>query len=317
MILYNVPGRTVADLQNDTVLRLAQVPGHHRHQGRHRQHRARHRPHQARCRADFADLQRRRRDRARADAARRPRRDLGHRQRRAAPDARDVRRRAGRRREDARARSTFGCCRCTSTLFVEANPIPVKWALAADGPDRVRHAPADDAALARSSTRRVREALHEAGIALPRPARRGRDAHEHAHEPQLSDAPLRRGAAVAARGLLHLDVRRASVDYKTASRSFRRSRFRPTSPRRSATTATRCPTRGRRRSRRYSSERTAQRRPGATGVLPQVENVRIERLGAAALAGREGAARQGVAGGARVLAGERLPAQAEDRPRSA
>jgi len=27
MILYNVPGRTVADLQHDTVLRLAQVPG--------------------------------------------------------------------------------------------------------------------------------------------------------------------------------------------------------------------------------------------------------------------------------------------------
>src|SRR5512132_528802 len=27
MILYNVPGRTVADLANDTVLRLAQVPG--------------------------------------------------------------------------------------------------------------------------------------------------------------------------------------------------------------------------------------------------------------------------------------------------
>jgi 4-hydroxy-tetrahydrodipicolinate synthase len=27
MILYNVPGRTVADLQNDTVMRLAQVPG--------------------------------------------------------------------------------------------------------------------------------------------------------------------------------------------------------------------------------------------------------------------------------------------------
>jgi 4-hydroxy-tetrahydrodipicolinate synthase len=27
MILYNVPGRTVADLQNDTVLRLTQVPG--------------------------------------------------------------------------------------------------------------------------------------------------------------------------------------------------------------------------------------------------------------------------------------------------
>jgi 4-hydroxy-tetrahydrodipicolinate synthase len=27
VILYNVPGRTVADMQNDTVLRLAQVPG--------------------------------------------------------------------------------------------------------------------------------------------------------------------------------------------------------------------------------------------------------------------------------------------------
>jgi 4-hydroxy-tetrahydrodipicolinate synthase len=27
LILYNVPGRTVADMQNDTVLRLAQVPG--------------------------------------------------------------------------------------------------------------------------------------------------------------------------------------------------------------------------------------------------------------------------------------------------
>ena len=27
MILYNVPGRTVADMQNDTVLRLSQVPG--------------------------------------------------------------------------------------------------------------------------------------------------------------------------------------------------------------------------------------------------------------------------------------------------
>jgi 4-hydroxy-tetrahydrodipicolinate synthase len=27
MVLYNVPGRTVADVQHDTVLRLAQVPG--------------------------------------------------------------------------------------------------------------------------------------------------------------------------------------------------------------------------------------------------------------------------------------------------
>ena len=27
MVLYNVPGRTVADMQHDTVLRLAEVPG--------------------------------------------------------------------------------------------------------------------------------------------------------------------------------------------------------------------------------------------------------------------------------------------------
>ncbi|MFM1834108.1 MAG: hypothetical protein RJB52_315, partial [Pseudomonadota bacterium] len=27
VILYNVPGRTVADLSNDTTIRLAQVPG--------------------------------------------------------------------------------------------------------------------------------------------------------------------------------------------------------------------------------------------------------------------------------------------------
>ena len=27
MLLYNVPGRTVADLANETILRLAEVPG--------------------------------------------------------------------------------------------------------------------------------------------------------------------------------------------------------------------------------------------------------------------------------------------------
>ena len=41
MVLYNVPGRTVADMQHDTVLRLAAGARHRRHQGSHRQHRAR------------------------------------------------------------------------------------------------------------------------------------------------------------------------------------------------------------------------------------------------------------------------------------
>ena len=34
MLLYNVPGRTVADLANDTILRLAASAGDRRHQGR-------------------------------------------------------------------------------------------------------------------------------------------------------------------------------------------------------------------------------------------------------------------------------------------
>jgi 4-hydroxy-tetrahydrodipicolinate synthase len=36
MLLYNVPSRTVADLANDTIVRLAEVPEHRRHQGSHR-----------------------------------------------------------------------------------------------------------------------------------------------------------------------------------------------------------------------------------------------------------------------------------------
>ena len=99
MILYNVPGRTVADMQNDTVLRLAQVPGI------------------VGIKEATANIERgtdliRRAPRNFAiysgdDATalalmllRRPRRDLGDRQRRAEADARDVRRGAGRRREE-------------------------------------------------------------------------------------------------------------------------------------------------------------------------------------------------------------------------
>ena len=55
MILYNVPGRTVADMQNDTRAAPRASAGHHRHQGSHREHRARHRPHPPRA-AQFRDL---------------------------------------------------------------------------------------------------------------------------------------------------------------------------------------------------------------------------------------------------------------------
>ena len=80
VILYNVPSRTVADLHNDTVLRLARGEEHRRHQGRHLEHRARHRPHDAHAEG-LPGVQRQRRRRARLRPARRARRDLGHRQR--------------------------------------------------------------------------------------------------------------------------------------------------------------------------------------------------------------------------------------------
>ncbi len=47
-------------------------------------------------------------------------------------------------------------------LFVEANPIPVKWALARDGPHRKRAAAAAGAAVG-AAFEAVRDALREAG----------------------------------------------------------------------------------------------------------------------------------------------------------
>ncbi len=97
MIVYNVPGRTVADLQNETMLRLAQVPNivgikdatANLERGSDL---IRRKP------RDFRVYSGDDATRARADAAWWPRRDLGHRQCRAAADARDVRGRARRRR---------------------------------------------------------------------------------------------------------------------------------------------------------------------------------------------------------------------------
>ena len=136
MILYNVPGRTVADLANETTLRLAQVPGivgikdatadlgrgsellHGARRGGQR---------------DFAVYSGDDITALAADADGRPRRDLGHRQRRADADGADVRGGARGRRRARRARATTGCCALHRKLFVEANPIPVKWALAEMG----------------------------------------------------------------------------------------------------------------------------------------------------------------------------------------
>ena len=91
-------GRTVADISNETMLRLAQVPGIVGLKDATGDM-ARGADLLKRLPADFAAVQRQRRHCAGADAAWRPRRDLGHGQRRAAPDVRAVCRSAGRRSE--------------------------------------------------------------------------------------------------------------------------------------------------------------------------------------------------------------------------
>jgi 4-hydroxy-tetrahydrodipicolinate synthase len=164
MILYNVPGRTVADLQTDTVLRLAQVPGI------------------IGIKEATANIERN------TDLIRRAPRNFaiysgddatclalilmgGHgvisvtanvapklmHQMCAAALVGDVKK--------ARALN-FKLFPLHQKLFVEANPIPVKWALAEMGmiePGlRLPMSP-----LADKFHQTVREALHEAGIALP------------------------------------------------------------------------------------------------------------------------------------------------------
>ena len=164
MIVYNVPGRTVADLQNDTVLRLAQVPGI------------------IGIKDATANIERG------TDLIKRLPRNFaiysgddatalalillgGHgvisvtanvapklmRQMCAAALVGDV-----KRAREANLRMLA----LHQRLFLEANPIPVKWALAEMGltPPGLR---LPLSPLAEKFHQAVREALHEAGIALP------------------------------------------------------------------------------------------------------------------------------------------------------
>jgi 4-hydroxy-tetrahydrodipicolinate synthase len=164
MLVYNVPGRTVADLQNDTVLRLAQVPGI------------------IGIKDATASIERG------SDLIRRAPRNFaiysgedatalalillgGHgvisvtanvapklmHQMCAAALVGDVK----KSRE-----LNFKLLPLHQRLFVEANPIPVKWALAEMG--MIEHGlrlPLSP--LSEKFHQTVREALHEAGIALP------------------------------------------------------------------------------------------------------------------------------------------------------
>jgi len=164
MILYNVPGRTVADLANDTTLRLAQVPGI------------------IGIKDATANIERG------TDLIRRAPRNFaiysgedstalalillgGHgvisvtanvapklmRQMCAAALVGDVK----------KARElNLKLLPLHQRLFVEANPIPVKWALAEMG--MIEHGlRLPLAPLSEKFHQTVREALHEAGIALP------------------------------------------------------------------------------------------------------------------------------------------------------
>jgi 4-hydroxy-tetrahydrodipicolinate synthase len=164
MILYNVPGRTVADMQTDTVLRLAEVPGI------------------IGIKEATANIERN------TDLVRRAPRNFaiysgddatclalilmgGHGvvsvTANVAPKLMHQMCAAALVGNVQRARElNFKLFPLHQRLFVEANPIPVKWALAEMGliePGlRLPLSP-----LAEKFHQSVREALHEAGIALP------------------------------------------------------------------------------------------------------------------------------------------------------
>jgi 4-hydroxy-tetrahydrodipicolinate synthase len=164
MLLYNVPGRTVADMQTDTVLRLAQVPGI------------------IGIKEATANIERN------TDLIRRAPRNFaiysgddatcvalilmgGHGvisvTANVAPKAMHQMCAAALVGDVKKARElNFRLFPLHQKLFVEANPIPVKWAMAEmgliEGGMRLPMSP-----LAEKFHQTVREALHEAGIAIP------------------------------------------------------------------------------------------------------------------------------------------------------
>jgi 4-hydroxy-tetrahydrodipicolinate synthase len=130
MMLYNVPGRSVADMQHDTVLRLAQIDGIFGIK-------------EATGNIERAQwlirdvprlwrVLRRRPHRRGADAAGRPRQCQRHRQRGPAPDERAVQGRAGRRCE-ARHGHPVQADAPAQKPVCGSQPHPVKWAVARMG----------------------------------------------------------------------------------------------------------------------------------------------------------------------------------------
>ena len=198
-------------------------------------------------------------------------------------------------------------------LFVEANPIPVKWALAEMG--LIEHglrlplvAAVGEVPPARCARRCTRRASRSPGCASWRAAA----------EMQQARGAFAAAAAALLAGCSTLDVRQQ----RSTTRPRRKLPPLEVPPDLTA------PARDNRfvaaRDQQVgdalglpAAERKEQAPPGATGVLPQVENVRLERAGTERWLVVQEPPEQGVAGGAGVLAGERLPASSEECPRPA
>ena len=251
MVLYNVPGRTVADMQHDTVLRLAQVPGIVGiKEATGNIERAAWLIKQAP--QGLLDLLGRRRHRGGADAARRPRQRQRHRQRGAARDARAVHggaspaERASAPR-DPPAAAAAAPAACSSSPA--RRPPSGRWrAWACAAPPcacrSCRSAERGQAAVGAGAARRPacselptpRAARADLAPHLPA-APRGRRSRMHSvrSAPDLASGSLRRlcwraGRRCARRLLVDRQLSRGDkVDYRSARRPRpRRSRCRPT-----------------------------------------------------------------------------------------
>ncbi len=161
MMLYNVPGRTVADMSVETTLRLAQIPGIFGIKEASGDIGRAGLADQAGA-GRFCRLFGRRLDRGGADAARRQGQCQRHRQRRAARDARAVH--GGDRRPGSRSDGAAPAAAAAAQASVlRAQPGAVQMGACPAGPLRRRPAPADPAADRRRRGQ-VEQAMKDSGL---------------------------------------------------------------------------------------------------------------------------------------------------------
>src|SRR6266702_2283758 len=250
-IVYNVPGRTVADLANETTLRLAQVPNI------------------VGIKDATASIERG------SDLLRRaPKNFTIYSGDDATCLALILLGGTGRRSEEG-ARAEFQAARASHQALRGGEPDPGQMGGGSDGADRHGHSPAAHAALA--SIPRSRQGSHAAGRrhALERPARR---------RGQGGMTRYGAGAVAAAMALMLAGcgstlLDSAKVEYKsekklppldvppdlTAPAREERYQIPETNPAGATTFSA------------YNAERAGAPRPGSTGLLPEVDKVRLER----------------------------------------